>query len=292
MRIPAALLFLALPVFSLGQSAPVTSGAIDSETAAQHIVDRPLPAYPPIARAAHVEGTVRVQIQIDPAGHVVQQTVLSGPAMLVGAATDALAEWTFSPFLVDGKPSTVSTYVDIPFGLHDPELLRVDRLRGPLFQLNRDCSDLLQAKGKAEKAAEKCREAADEALKVPEDKIFLSTRLRLAAMAYERSGQFSLSLQYADRAVATAGPRDKVGAYEIRSQCRAANRDVAGAESDAAAAEDLVRSIPNKTLADGKPSPQYQAELKAALQLHAAILKIQSRNEESAAKLEEASNLK
>ncbi len=55
----------------------------------------PTPDYPPIARAAHVAGTVELAGAIQPDGHVTEIAVLSGPPMLRESSVDALKKWVF-----------------------------------------------------------------------------------------------------------------------------------------------------------------------------------------------------
>ncbi|MDQ3847330.1 MAG: energy transducer TonB [Thermoproteota archaeon] len=57
---------------------------------------KPLPPYPVIARAAHVEGTVIVEILIDEAGGVSCARALSGHPLLRAAAVAAAKKWSFS----------------------------------------------------------------------------------------------------------------------------------------------------------------------------------------------------
>jgi TonB family protein len=54
-----------------------------------------LPAYPPIARAAHVEGTISITLKIDPTGQVSDATYQSGPRLFETATTDAAKRWLF-----------------------------------------------------------------------------------------------------------------------------------------------------------------------------------------------------
>ena len=75
------------------------------------VVTSPQPVYPPIARAAHVSGSVVVRLVISEKGSTSLVTAVSGPAMLLAATTDAAKKWTFRPLQV-GKESAAFT-VDI-----------------------------------------------------------------------------------------------------------------------------------------------------------------------------------
>jgi protein TonB len=81
------------------------------------IVRKTMPVYPPIARAAHVEGTVVLQAAISTAGTIERLRVASGPAMLRQAALDAVREWRYRPYELNGEPVEVETTVDVIFKL-------------------------------------------------------------------------------------------------------------------------------------------------------------------------------
>lgn len=75
------------------------------------------PVYPQIAETARIEGVVRLDVRILPAGTVESATVRAGQALLDQAAIDAVRQWRFSPLSVDGQPVTVDTTISIPFVL-------------------------------------------------------------------------------------------------------------------------------------------------------------------------------
>ncbi len=75
------------------------------------------PVYPPLARAAHVGGTVIVQAVISKTGHIESAHVISGPAMLQSAAMEAVRNARYRPFLLNGDPTEVDTTISINFNL-------------------------------------------------------------------------------------------------------------------------------------------------------------------------------
>src|SRR5580692_9728646 len=77
---------------------------VDQSTAQQHVLHQVAPDYPPIAIAAHIYGDVKLQADINPQGHVVGILPIQGPAMLIGAATDAGMLREYTPFQRDGQP--------------------------------------------------------------------------------------------------------------------------------------------------------------------------------------------
>ena len=75
------------------------------------------PIYPPIAKAARVQGTVVLQATISKTGTIENLHVISGPAMLQQAALDAVKSWRYKPYLLNNEPVEVDTTVNVIFTL-------------------------------------------------------------------------------------------------------------------------------------------------------------------------------
>ena len=63
---------------------------------------RVMPAYPPIAQAAHVQGPVKVPILVRPDGNF-SATTPTGPPMLTQACIDAVGGWKFKPLQIGSR---------------------------------------------------------------------------------------------------------------------------------------------------------------------------------------------
>jgi TonB family protein len=90
---------------------------ISAGVAAANLVARVEPIYPPIAKAARVQGTVVLQALLGKDGQVEELRVVSGPAMLQQGALDAVKQWTYRPYLLNGEPVEVLTTVNVIFTL-------------------------------------------------------------------------------------------------------------------------------------------------------------------------------
>jgi TonB family protein len=88
--------------------------------AQRNLVQNTAPIYPPIAKAAHVQGTVVLQARIGKDGAIKDLKVISGQPILQQAAIDAVQHWVYRPYLVGGKPVEVLTTVNVVFSLADP----------------------------------------------------------------------------------------------------------------------------------------------------------------------------
>jgi periplasmic protein TonB len=73
------------------------------------------PVYPPIAKAAHVEGTVIVEAIISRTGTIERLHVVSGPPMLQRAAIDAIQAARYQPYRLNGAATAVETTITVNF---------------------------------------------------------------------------------------------------------------------------------------------------------------------------------
>jgi protein TonB len=81
-------------------------------------VSKPAPPYPAIARAAHVQGPVAVQVLIDEQGRVVSAKATSGQPLLMQAAVQAAYQARFTPTLLGGQPVKVTGVITYNFVLN------------------------------------------------------------------------------------------------------------------------------------------------------------------------------
>ena len=75
------------------------------------------PMYPQIAKTAHVQGTVILHAIISKDGTVQELQYISGPALLMRSAMDAVRQWKYQPTLLNGEPVEVDTTISVVFTL-------------------------------------------------------------------------------------------------------------------------------------------------------------------------------
>jgi periplasmic protein TonB len=75
------------------------------------------PQYPSPARLARIEGKVVLQALIGKDGTVQNLHVVSGHPMLTGAAMDAVKQWLYKPYYLNGEPVEVETMINVNFTL-------------------------------------------------------------------------------------------------------------------------------------------------------------------------------
>lgn len=90
---------------------------VGGDVQAARLLHEVAPSYPPIARQAHISGTVALSATIAPNGTVQQVRVITGNPLLVNAAVTAVKQWTYRPTYLNGQPVQVLTEVDVKFTL-------------------------------------------------------------------------------------------------------------------------------------------------------------------------------
>jgi TonB family protein len=83
------------------------------------VLHRVQPLYPPEARRARVQGTVVMQAAISREGTIQDLRVISGDPMLVDAALDAVRQWRYRPYILNGDPVEVDTQIEVHFTLSE-----------------------------------------------------------------------------------------------------------------------------------------------------------------------------
>lgn len=110
------------------QTAPQTSGRsakdtssqpvkVPSQVADQYLLQRVEPEYPEAARQQHIQGPVVLEALVGKDGAVEKLSTISGDPQLAAAATDAVRQWRFRPFLRNGSPEEFQTQITVSFRL-------------------------------------------------------------------------------------------------------------------------------------------------------------------------------
>ncbi len=75
------------------------------------------PTYPPLARQARIQGAVLLQAEISKDGTIQNLRLISGHPMLTSAAIDAVKQWRYKPYILNGEPVEVETQITVNFTL-------------------------------------------------------------------------------------------------------------------------------------------------------------------------------
>ncbi len=75
------------------------------------------PAYPPLARQARIQGSVLLQAEISKDGSIQNLRLISGHPMLAPSAIEAVKQWKYKPYILNGEPVEVETQITVNFTL-------------------------------------------------------------------------------------------------------------------------------------------------------------------------------
>ncbi len=90
---------------------------LSADAAQALLVNSVQPRYPKKARKKRIQGEVLLKILISPKGDVREVTVESGDLLLASAATIAVKQWKYRPYLTRGRPVELESYVRMNFTL-------------------------------------------------------------------------------------------------------------------------------------------------------------------------------
>lgn len=257
------------------------------------ISDEPLtvPAvvYPSEAKRARVQGTVHLEIAVDPTGHVTSVHALDGPLLLRQAAVDAYTHATYKP-LTDPKsgrptPAVITTAVNFNLTELPPDTdLLVDRQFQPL---QAQCQSYVDGGTKSEittEALEACRQAVAMSHRFTptaalESRATAVNDLVLVLLAQKNYPDAALVANEAVALVDTANHPHTPAvatAYITRCEARSLAKEYPGAAEDCAAAEETLttliadQSAPDQSKNDR--TANYRTQLREVFELHAIVM--------------------
>ena len=105
---------------SFGISASTSSTPTVQVTAREmeaNVISKQVPKYPADAKRAGIQGKVVLGAVINEKGEVERLKVVSGPKQLRQSALDAVQQWKYKPYLVNGKPVAVRTTINVTYTL-------------------------------------------------------------------------------------------------------------------------------------------------------------------------------
>jgi protein TonB len=73
------------------------------------------PTYPQMARIAHIQGDVLLQATISKSGVIENLRAVQGHPILIQAAMDAVKQWKYKPYILNGEPVEVETTIKVQF---------------------------------------------------------------------------------------------------------------------------------------------------------------------------------
>jgi periplasmic protein TonB len=86
-----------------------------SHLAEANLVHKVQPIYPPLAQRARIQGAVELRAIIGKTGAIENLVVVRGHPMLAPAALEAVKQWRYRPYLLNGEPIAVETDITVNF---------------------------------------------------------------------------------------------------------------------------------------------------------------------------------
>jgi TonB family protein len=153
------------------QQADKGTVTVQPNNAEKNLIKKITAVYPPLAKQVRLQGTVKLQVVISTTGTIESVKVLSGPPLLAQAAVDAVKQWQYKPFSVDGRPVAASTEIDVPFtlGISDAVYQTEQKNNEDYFKREDECRSLLKAHQYAD-AETSCTSSVELVNKLPDDR--------------------------------------------------------------------------------------------------------------------------
>jgi periplasmic protein TonB len=98
---------------------PVETVRVGGQVQMANLIHQVNPVYPPIARTAHIQGTVLLHAIIGKDGTIKELQYISGPPLLMHAAMDAVQQWRYRPTMLNNQPVNVDTTIQVIFTIGD-----------------------------------------------------------------------------------------------------------------------------------------------------------------------------
>ncbi len=100
---------------------PLSSVRISESVSQGLLISQVPPVYPALARQARIQGTVVLQGIISKDGMMESLELISGHPMLAPSAIEAVKQWRYKPYYLNGEPVKVETTINVNFILSDPQ---------------------------------------------------------------------------------------------------------------------------------------------------------------------------
>lgn len=88
---------------------------VSSGVAEGLLINKVEPPYPQMAKIAHVQGDVVLQALISKNGTIENLRAVSGHPILLQAAMDAVKQWRYRPYMLNGEAVEVETTITVRF---------------------------------------------------------------------------------------------------------------------------------------------------------------------------------
>lgn len=99
---------------SVSENGAVT---LNQTEARSNLITKVAPVYPAEAKAEGVAGMVLIRAVIGKDGHILEAEAISGPELLRQPSIDAIRQWVYRPYILNGEPVAVNTQIQVVYTL-------------------------------------------------------------------------------------------------------------------------------------------------------------------------------
>ena len=226
------LLFLSCFVVGVGQVR--SQVRLSPEDADKLAVEKPEPAYPAFAKMLKLQETVKVEIAVSETGAVASAKMVKGNAAFKVAAQETAKKWKYKPHLIDGKPASFITTIDIAFSLGVPqdEYERDRAIGEKYFKASDKCNGLVRRQ-KWEEGEVACKVAVELAAQFPSGReLEKSGAYRLFGHVMRGQKRYREALEYYNRAL-----------NAVRAKLTEKNAELGQLYGDIAITQHLLRDL-------------------------------------------------
>jgi protein TonB len=101
------------------ESKPKAPVRVGGRVREPRVISRVNPEYPVLAKQTHLQGTVIIDAILDEQGNVAEMKIVSGPALLIQSALNAVRKWRYEPTYLNDQPVSVQLNVTVTFRLSE-----------------------------------------------------------------------------------------------------------------------------------------------------------------------------
>jgi TonB family protein len=265
-----------------------TASSVPWDQAQRDVVQKGPVEIPPLAKAAGIQGTVRVEICVSEAGAVVLTKPVNGHPILLGAALQSVKEWRFKP----GRAGPIKTILEVTYsqGGTPAQIAEEEKVNDRYFEEEDKCREKYRSR-QYDEALTLCLSAIDLVEKLPKARVNeRRIAYQIVGHVYFSQRKFDDALRYYDKelqnAIETLHSYEAELAYahhDVAMALHAAKRPAEAAPHYASAEQTMVQARDHIGLDELKP--RYSATLKQ-IREHYLILLQQTGQTEAAADLQ------
>jgi TonB family protein len=232
------------------------------------VVKKVDPIVPPAAVSAKAWGAVIANVIVRADGTVESVDVIDGPPMLRQAAMDALRQWRFTPFVVNGRPARIVSLLEVAFA--DPAVEEARRFEQEWNAASPRCRNAIERAVTTAPAI--CAEVLALSDRLPPGRVLDRRRINVdVAEALLLNGRPEEARSQMERALGmggfTLGDAQAAGDYALVARIYAATEELRKADDSFA----LSVGLYDRAISTAQDAAGYRERFRATLLAYSAL---------------------